>query len=53
MIISDLVKIPNTENITTEYIEAKLEKCDIMSPLRWSLVHTNSDSLTISIAYEK
>ena len=53
MIISDLVKIPNTENIRTEYIEAELEKCDIMSPLRWSLVHTNSDSLTISIAYEK
>ncbi|MGN1125725.1 MAG: hypothetical protein ACI4SM_06010 [Candidatus Gastranaerophilaceae bacterium] len=53
MITSNLVEIPNTEDITTEYIESELKKKDIILPLRWALVHANREKLTISIAYEK
>ena len=53
MITSALVLIPNTEDITTEYIENELKKQNIDSPLRWAIVHTNSENLTISLAYEK
>lgn len=53
MITSDLVTIPNTDEISTEYIENELRKCNIINPLRWALVNSNHDKLTISIAYEK
>jgi len=53
MITSELVLIPNTENISTEYIEEELKKQNIENPLRWAIVHTNNDNLTISLAYEK
>ena len=53
MIVSDLILIPNTDNITTEYIENELKKQNIIDPLRWAIVKTNSENLTISLAYEK
>ncbi|MGN0018846.1 MAG: hypothetical protein ACI37S_07395 [Candidatus Gastranaerophilaceae bacterium] len=53
MITSDIIKIPNTENITTEYIENELRKRHFNNILRWALVHTNRENLTISVAYEK
>ncbi len=53
MITSELLKIPNTDNITTEYIETELKKQNITNPIRWAIVHTNRENLTISIAYEK
>lgn len=53
MITSDLVYIDNIEDISTEYIESELEKRDIISPIRWSLVHANDENLTVSVAYEK
>ena len=53
MITSEIVLIPNTEYISTEYIEIELKKQNINNPLRWAIVHTNSENLTISLAYEK
>ncbi|MBR1681340.1 hypothetical protein IJ707_06085 [bacterium] len=53
MITSELILIPNTDNISTEYIENELKKQNIENPLRWAIVHTNSENLTISLAYEK
>lgn len=53
MITSELLKIPNTDNISTEYIEMELKKKNITDPIRWALVHTNNEKLTISIAYKK
>ena len=50
---SELLKIPNTDNISTEYIEMELKKKNITDPIRWALVHTNNEKLTISIAQEK
>ena len=53
MITSELIVIPNTDNITTEYIESEIKKQNIDNPLRWAIVNTNSKNLTISLAYEK
>ncbi len=53
MITSEIVLIPNTEDISTEYIENEFKKQNILNPLRWAIVHTNSENLTISLAYEK
>ena len=53
MITSELVLIPNTEDISTEYIESELKKQNIDNPLRWAIVSTTSQTLTISLAYEK
>ncbi len=53
MITSELILIPNTDNISTEYIENELKKQNIENPLRWAIVHTNRENLTISLAYEK
>lgn len=53
MITSETISIPNTEDITTEYIESELKKQNIENPIRWAIVNTNSESLTISLAYEK
>ena len=53
MIVSDLILIPNTDNITTEYVENELKKQNIINPLRWAIVNTNRENLTISLAYEK
>lgn len=52
MITSELISIPNTENLSTEYIEKEIKKQNI-NPLRWAIVKTNSKELTISLAYEK
>ena len=53
MITSELILIPNTDEITTEYIESEIKKQNIENMLRWAIVHTNSENLTISLAYEK
>ena len=52
MITSDLVYIENIEDISTEYIENELQKRDIISPIRWSLINAKDDKLTVSVAYE-
>ena len=53
MITSNTVKIPNTDDITTEYIEYELSKLHLNNILRWALVHTNREYLTINVAYEQ
>ena len=53
MIVSDLILIPNTDNITTEYVENELKKQNIADPLRWAIVNTTGENLTISLAYKK
>lgn len=53
MITSETILIPNTDDITTEYIENELKKQNIENPLRWAIVNTNKENLTISLAYEK
>lgn len=53
MITSELIAIPNTEHLSTEYIEEEIKKCNIDNILRWAIVKTDSKELTISLAYEK
>jgi hypothetical protein len=53
MITSDLIYIDNIDDISTEYIENELQKREIFSPIRWSLVNANDENLTVSVAYEK
>lgn len=53
MITSELISIPNTDNLSTEYIEEEIKKQNIDNLLRWAIVKTNSTELTISLAYEK
>jgi hypothetical protein len=53
MITSELIIIPNTENLSTEYIENEIQKRHVENPLRWAIVKTTSKDLTISLAYEK
>ena len=52
MITSDLIYIDNIDDISTEYIESELQKREILSPIRWSLVNANDDNLIVSVAYE-
>ncbi|MBQ3310939.1 hypothetical protein IJG72_02575 [bacterium] len=53
MITSKTVVIPNTKDLTTEYIENKLHELDVHNILRWALVHSSSKYLKINVAYEK
>ena len=46
---SMLVKIPNNNAPSTEYIESELKKLDI-NPLRWAVVHVDDKIYTISVA---
>ena len=49
---SKIVKIPNTGNPTTEYVESELAKIGI-NPLRWAIVKISKDKFTINCAYDK
>ena len=48
-VISELVKIPNNGNPTTEYIEKELTKLNI-NPLRWAIVNVSDKMFTVSVA---
>ena len=48
-VISELVKIPNNGNPTTEYIENELTKLNI-NPLRWAIVNVSDKMFTVSVA---
>ncbi|MBR1908510.1 hypothetical protein IJ818_06205 [bacterium] len=52
MIISDCVRINRVENISTEYIEKELKKCEI-EPIRWAITHVSDKDLIITLAYER
>lgn len=46
---SDIIKIPYTKNISTEYVEQELKKLGIV-PLRWAVVDIKDNSLAVSVA---
>ena len=48
-VVSELVKIPNNQNPTVEYIESELTKRNI-NPLRWAIVHVSDKIYTVSVA---
>lgn len=48
-VISELIKIPNNGNPSTEYIENELTKRNIYA-LRWAIVHVNDKIYTVSVA---
>ena len=48
-VISELIKIPNNGNITTEYIEQELTKLNI-NPLRWAVVNVSDKMYEVSVA---
>ena len=48
-VTSDIVKIANNGNLTSEYIERELTKLNI-NPLRWAIVDVSDTMLSISVA---
>lgn len=48
-VVSELIKIPNNGNPSTEYIEKELTKRNI-NPLRWAVVHVDDKMYTVSVA---
>ena len=48
-VVSKLVKIPNNNNISTEYIEQELTKLNI-NPLRWAIVNVSDKIYEVSVA---
>jgi len=51
MIISKLVEIERTEELSTEYIEGELNKQGI-EPLRWAITAAEQEKLTVSVSFE-
>ena len=48
-VISEIVKIPNNNAPTVEYVESELTKRNI-NPLRWAIVHVSDRMYTVSVA---
>ena len=48
-VVSEIVKIPNNNAPTVEYIESELTKRNI-NPLRWAIVHGSDRLYTVSVA---
>ena len=46
---SIIIEIPNTGDVSTEYIEEELTKRNI-NPLRWAVVHVSDKIYTVSVA---
>ena len=51
-VVSEIVKIPNNNAPTVEYIESELTKRNI-NPLRWAIVHVSDRMYTVSVAHLK
>ena len=51
-ILSEIVKIPNNNEPSTEYIEEELRKKGF-DPLRWAIVKVTKDNFVINLAYNK
>ena len=51
-VVSELVKIPNNNSPSVEYIEGELTKLNI-NPLRWAIVHVDDKMYTVSVANRK
>ena len=48
-VVSEIVKIPNNNAPTVEYVESELTKRNI-NPLRWAIVHVSDRMYTVSVA---
>lgn len=48
-VVSEIVKIPNNNAPTVEYVESELTKRNI-NPLRWAIVHVSNKMYTVSVA---
>ena len=53
MIVSESIKIPRVEKVSTEYIENELKKQNIIDPIRWAITDVNDENLIITLAYER
>ena len=51
-IVSEIVKIPNNNEPSTEYVLSELKKKGII-PLRWAIVEVTDTLFTINCAYDK
>ena len=49
-ILNNLVKIPKSENISSFYIEDELKKLGFENVLRWAIVESDEDFLTINFS---
>ncbi len=47
--ISELIRIPNNGNLTTEHIEKELTKLNI-SPLRWAIISVSDTIIVLNVA---
>ena len=48
-VVSEIVKIPNNNAPTVEYIESELTKRNI-NPLRWAIVHVSDKIYRVCVA---
>ena len=48
-VVSEIVKIPNNNAPTVEYVESELTKRNI-NPLRWAIVHVSDKIYRVSVA---
>ena len=48
-VVSEIVKIPNNNAPTVEYVESELTKRNI-NLLRWAIVHVSDRMYTVSVA---
>ncbi|MCQ2739846.1 MAG: hypothetical protein MJ237_06430 [bacterium] len=46
---SEVVEIPNTGELSTEYFENELTKRNI-NPLRWAVINVSDKMFTVSVA---
>ncbi len=49
-IISENIKIKNTNTFTTEYIEGELAKMNI-EPIRWAIIDINENFFTLCVSH--
>lgn len=51
-IITDEIKIPKTETVTTQYVENQLGSRGIV-PLRWAIVKKDAQNFVVNVSYCK
>lgn len=51
-IITDEIKIPKTETVTTQYVENQLCTRGIV-PLRWAIVKKDAQNFVVNVSYYK
>lgn len=51
MITTKQIEISKIDDLSSEYIEAELQKLDIV-PLRWAIVEVMAEKYVLSVSYE-